>query len=548
MANKEALEMQKECSKQSDNLFAFLGKFLFDNISLNLVAYSFQPPDEVLKARAEALLKDIAEENKKKLAPSKAAVLIKKNKIKAVLQGAKNVFLKKKWDYSLGIERRGQLEPYTKLIVDLHIFSNKLQEVGKDLEDSLSPGLLYADSDRFLGCKQAIDRKISVIISLLEENKEVIKSIMKKKRSFLEANPKALFWKVEDDFLKQAAGKVSLATERIDRLIVDVAGIFKDIKRLYDKGLQAESVVLQEEPLLIPDDVGQGEPEDAGASNQEEAVQQEEESGEEVGDEEAGVEEVGGEETDYGLLETALRKLNSEVLDGEEKLVVLNAIFRNVSKRTIPFLYELIKSADIFLRKQLILLLASLDYPEMIGLYRRFIADDESALRLHGIMGLVKLKSEEAQHVLVSAINDKDLNVRRFIVNCLKHTGTETEVAAIARMANDPSQTVALIAIRKLGLMSNRFAFVNLVQKLDSLDINIRKEAILALRAITKTDLGYDYAASDLERVRMVQQWKVLVAQSYSNPRIIHELRIKQAVSSFKRKKSDVKNKIKEKR
>ena len=523
MANKKILELLKECDKQSDSLYVFLGKFLYENISSGFVTYSFEPQDKALKAKVKSMFKNIAKDEDVKPLPPKSVASVKKNKAKAV-------------EHSLGIERRGQLEPYTKLIVDLHILTNKLQEIEKDLHDSISPGLLYADSDKFLKYQQAIDKKISAIISLSGENKEVIKSIMKKKKDFFEANPKAVSWKAEDDFLKQAASKVSVATDRINRLLDDVAGIFEDIKELYEKGLRTDNAVQQNTPLQMPDDLSeQIESEELIAKDEEELIQQEEEASEE-----------GQDEEDYGLFETASRKLSNQILDGEEKLVVLNAIFRNAPKKTIPFLYELVKAADVFLRKQLIGLLASLDYPEIIGLYRRFIIDDESALRLHGIMGLVKLKSGEAQHVLVSAINDKDLNVRRFIVNCLKHTGTEAEVVAIGRMANDTNEIVAQIAIRKLGLMANHFAFVNLVQKLDDPNANIRKEAILSLRAMTKTDLGYDYAASDLERKRKTQQWKALVAQSYTNPRTLHELRDKQTVSNLEqKKKSYVKNKKK---
>ncbi|MBF0494115.1 MAG: HEAT repeat domain-containing protein, partial [Candidatus Omnitrophica bacterium] len=252
----------------------------------------------------------------------------------------------------------------------------------------------------------------------------------------------------------------------------------------------------------------------------EEENEEAEETEEEVYDEEE-------EEDDYGLFETASRKLASQAAYEEEKLAVLHTLFRNAPKKTVPFLYELIKNSDMYLRRHLMLLLRQVDYPTVVDLYRYLIVDEESALRLQGMMGLVKLDSDEARNVISSAVVDRDPNVRRFIVNCLDHTGGEARVTAIARLSADSDESVRKIAVKKLSLLGNHFAFVNLVPRLEDPDVNVRKEAIYGLKRIAGTDYGYNFLGTEGERRRAVKQWKALAERSYANPGVLRSLREK---------------------
>jgi hypothetical protein len=499
-APKTTPESFNDCDAQLDSLFHHFGKFLYTNIQAGSISYHFDPPDKTLKAQADTLVRNIkAAGNDRRPKPATFS---------ALLRGAQNVLLGINRQRPFGAERRGELEPYTGLVVSLHSILKNLLEIQADLNGCLSLGLLHTSNDRVVAYQHAVNEKLRTIILLVGKNKEVIKLIMEKKRGLLEENTESVPRKAEEDFLKQAARVVAATSRRIDILIGEVVGLFEGIKEAYEKDLKADTAIAEKKY-------------DETAA---EEVPLEEEKDEGPMEEEIKQEDI-AEEEEQGLFETASRKLASELVSPEEKTEVLHTLFRNAPGRTVPFLYEFIRNADMFLQRQVRSLLSNLDYPEMVSLYRRFITDKQSSLRLQGVMGLVKLGSGEARNVIASVVNDPDPNVRRFIVNYLEHAGGEAEAAAIARLANDSDETVARIAVRKLGLMANQFAFVNLVSKLEAPGLKIRKEAIEMLKAFTGTDLGYNYAAPEPERRRQIRQWNTLARQSYTNPRLLRGLR-----------------------
>ncbi|MBF0569707.1 MAG: hypothetical protein HQL18_02905 [Candidatus Omnitrophica bacterium] len=456
-----------------------------------------------------------------------------------------------------GTSRRGQLEPYTKLNVALHVAENKVLDVQRDLADCLAAGLLHTTGDRTAAYQAKLDEKIQKIIVLMRKKREEIKRIMDRKKRFFADNPDVETWKVEEAFLLQIEQEITQTTRRVDGLIDEVVVLFKNINEVFEKDLEQARADRQNEQIrdawiasAEPQEQEEvsAEPEPAASASgeypaeenvQEPASAAEEESSVEESEEELPAEEQAVQEEileaedadtdedtgDYGLLETAARKLRSESASDDDKIAVLHAVFRNAPKRAVPFLYELAREVDIFSQRKLLSFLNLLDYPTMVDLYRRFINDESSALRLQGVMGLVKLKTEEAKHVLVSAIRDRDAHVRRFIVNHLNHTAGEPEATAIARLSADTDEGVARIAIRKLGIMGNHFAFVTIVPKLESQNIKICKEAIDALFSMVGTDLGYNYSAPYPERKRQARAWNTLAKQSYTKPRLLRELR-----------------------
>ncbi len=563
MATKKTQELLQESEKQAESVYASLGRLLYENIQAGAISYSFTSPDTALTAKAKRLLRDIVAEKisdrRTKRAPllrpppAKAPVKAPvrpsveipprkapKNKVVAVLKGVGHVLS----DLSAAaapapanapkpaVSRRGQLDPYTKLIVTGQVCANKIIDVQKDFNDCLSAGLLHTTGERTAVFQAAADEKIQSIISLMAHRREEIKSVMEQKRQFFAENPEAPIWKAEENFLKHVEQEIDETTRHIDRLVDEVVGLFKNINDVFEKDLeharlsrearaalaQEPEEAPQEEPLL-PDPV----------SDEPEPSVEEEGLVAEVATEEAFAaesEETSSEEAgDYGLFETAARKLGRESISDEEKLAVLHTLFRNAPKRAVPFFYELTREADIFFQRKLFSLLNTLDYPTLVDLYRRFVTDEHSSLRLQGIMGLVKLGSSEARNVIVTAIRDRDANVRRFIVNHLDHNGGEAEETAIAHLAGDSDDSVSRIAIRKLGLMANHFAFVSLVPKLESSNVKVCKEAIDALVRMIGVDLDYDYTAPELERKRQARAWKSLAQESYTNPRLVRELR-----------------------
>ncbi|MBF0217668.1 MAG: hypothetical protein HQL30_11835 [Candidatus Omnitrophica bacterium] len=222
MVNKKTLELIRECNEQIESLYSSLGKFLYQNINSGGLSYYFEPSDVALSLRAKALRRDIVAEKisgdkpaKAKAAAAKAsplAVKVKGAPVKPALRPAPDpvkkasVIVKKKKvetrpaeaaaapvtgeraKVSLGREKRGQLEPYTKLLVDLYTFKTRLLEIQNDLNGCLALGLLHTESENADRYQNAFNKKIRTITALIGENKEVIKQIMEKKKQFLENN------------------------------------------------------------------------------------------------------------------------------------------------------------------------------------------------------------------------------------------------------------------------------------------------------------------------------------------------------------------------
>ena len=188
-------------------------------------------------------------------------------------------------------------------------------------------------------------------------------------------------------------------------------------------------------------------------------------------------------------------------------------------------LYNLIKDVELFLKRQLIELLAKVDNPAVSEIYRKFVSDEESFLRLQGIMGLNKFGLEEGKKAMISAANDQDPLIRRLVANCLSLKTSDVEATTIVRLTNDRDESVARIAIRKLGKGKNRFSIMNLIPKLESPNIKIRKEAIEALQAITGNNLGYKYSAPETKRKRAIKMWQKLWEKNRSNPHFLKELK-----------------------
>ncbi|MBF0571447.1 MAG: HEAT repeat domain-containing protein [Candidatus Omnitrophica bacterium] len=549
MPTKNTREFLQECEKQADSLFITFGRLLYENIQAGAIAYYFEPDNPKLTVVAKRLIRDVVAEKisdrKEKREPLSVAKSepLPKFKVSESLPincvGEADVSFApapvSQEQRPSGISRRGQFEPYTKLNVALRVAENKILDVQKDLSDCLSAGLMHTTGERTAAYQAAVDEKIQKITFLMAQKREEIKRIMENKKKFFADNPEVAMWKAEESFLEQIRLEVNETTRRVDDLIDEVIVLFKNINDVYEKDLELARIDRQgsfrpvtqplEPPVPLPE-YPEDLAEEVSGETQEEVLSEQQEVVENGNDEE--LEDQG----DYGLLETASRKLGNESTSDDDKLAVLHTLFRNAPKRAVPFLYELTREADIFFQRKLISLLGTLDYPTMVDVYRRFINDENSSLRLQGMMGLVKLGSEEAKHVIVSAIRDPDAHIRRFIVNHLDHRAGGPEAEAIARLSGDSDEGVARLAIRKLGIMANHFAFVTLVPKLESVNIKVCKETIEALMAITGTDKGYDYSAPLPERKRQARVWKAIAKESYTKPRLLRDLQRESAAGN----------------
>ncbi|MBF0511513.1 MAG: HEAT repeat domain-containing protein [Candidatus Omnitrophica bacterium] len=550
MPTKNRRELLLESEAQAESLFITFGRLLYENIQAGTIAYYFYPEDPALTLQAKRLVRDVVAQKISNRKEKRASTQVPQEAPEALGQRDEKQVL-------VPLSRRGQLEPYVKLNVLLRVAENKILDVQKDLNDCLSAGLLHTSGQRTAAYQAAVDEKIQKITLLMAEKREEIKRVMETKKKFFADNPEDTMWKAEKSFIEELGAQVGVTTRRVDDLIDEVVNLFKNINDVYEKDLEKARIDAGHREARmaasLPAKISPIEPQEQGSYLEEYSesedleepyieTQKEEDllAEEQKQDKAEGVDEK-DQMDDYGLFETAKRKLESESSSDDDKLAVLHTLFRNAPKRAVPFLYELIREADIFLQRKLLSLLSQLDYPTMVDLYRRFINDEHSSLRLQGMMGLVKLGSEEATHVIVSAIRDNDPHVRRFIVNHLDHRAGGPQATAIARLAADSDEGVARVAIRKLGLMGDHFAFVTLVGQLESSNIKVCKETITALVAMTGTDQGYDYSAPVVERKKQARVWKALAKESYIKPRLLRDLK-KEHLLDHKGEKKDIRS------
>jgi len=590
MADKTVEQTIKECDRQLDSLYAHFGKFLYENIRKENIYYCFESQDGHLEEQAHEFLQKIKyyPGSESKIQASLTGIDTPTSKIadqetkpqkrELAQEGVQGKEIKP-------VEKRGSIEPYTKLIIELHKVKNKLMRLKEDADEYLSLAMLHikdAETENLVSGLKEIENRL---ILYIEKNVEAVKDIMEKKKKFIDPSgrlrvnpvfrqahlvprytqanhsvprqdaspfnsaqgevpsksqgaskdaersrskrsrriedsrdiPDALAWKAEDEFLKRATADIKNTSKQVDMLVKKASGFFQEIKRSYQKDLEADK-------LLREGKLKETEEEVVAEEGQEEEKQEEEvEEEREEKQEEAKIEEK-EEERDYGLLETASRKLRDETVVEKEKLRFLDTIFRSIPNKAAGFLFDVIEDVDLSLKKQLIELVKEIKSPILIDLYREFINDGDPFLRLNGIIGLRRLGSGEAKGVIISAVNDRDPNIRRLVANCLNCPGSDSELAAIIRLTNDSDGAVARIAIRKLGKSKNRFSFVNLIPKLESPDIKIRKEVIEALQFMTGTDLGYRYSAPEPERKSSIKNWQKLWEKNQTNPHFLGEM------------------------
>jgi len=181
----------------------------------------------------------------------------------------------------------------------------------------------------------------------------------------------------------------------------------------------------------------------------------------------------------------ACKQLSQDNISPDAKLQIIINLFQRFPTKAPYFLASVIKDADKPTSEKLIELLCGLESPALLALYRAFLESDDSVLVMQGVMGLNRLGSEAAMAAMISAAGNPNPGVRRMIANCIDWRGGNAGTNALIRLKNDSDESVARIAIRKLGNKKNRFALISLMSKLSSPSVKIRKEAAEALHHMT---------------------------------------------------------------
>lgn len=504
-----------DCDAQLKVLYISLGKHLYENIDNGRIRFAFQSSDERLAKKAGELLDRIREAS-----PAQEPSGAPEPEAQAEQPAVRHPSAETR-------DHRGSLERYTELMIELFDIKKKLSALKTDIEEYISLATLHLWESESGGIDEAVrDLRIveENIISLIATNMEAVQDLMTRKKDSANkdhageyADPETLNGEIE--FFNRAAADIRHTSHQVEALVKNAVNLFEEIKRIYEEGIAADLQLKKDFGLLEDSGTPQAAIETA-ASEADEAPMSDLPSAAALA-----VEEF-PDPQEESLLETAARRLSLETVALEEKAQILNTVFRSVPARAVSFLSNILKSMDMPMKKGLVDMLIKMDNPMLVDIYKDFLNSEDALLRMHGIMGLRRIGSEDARSAIISAVDDRDANIRRLVVNCLESTGTNSEMSTIMRMAGDPDETVARVAIRKLGMMQNRVSFTQILPKLDSPNEKIRKEAIGALKTMTGTDLGYKYFASDADRKKSVKSWQKLWNDNQSNPHFLQDIKI----------------------
>lgn len=594
----------EECVKQRKNLYTFLGRFLYENIANEFVECSFSSKHKDLQDKAQALLDGVKHSEKHAVIRGQLEPYTLLN-IKTREVREKLVSLNDDIDecLSAAMFHLVNLEDpkiQTK-IENLHILENEVflllekeMEVVRDvmtkkkyvIDKSEGDNPIRASKEEQMFLKNAtddiediagsVDKLIRHAVRLFKDIKssyvrdiEAQREIQEQlglKRGEEQQEPQgkvSVKAKEPEEETEEQAEEVAVEEEKTEAAAEEDVGEEKETEG------QAEEEVTEKEETEEQAEEEVTEEEETDEEQDEEPVSEEEETedaadekvGEKEETEDAAEEEVSEEEETEEPAEEALSEEEQEAMKDErveiakrkikqpdmilhDKLQVIKGLLKAVPDRFPEFVNDIIKDTDTETKKIITGMLAKVDNDRMSGVYRNFINHSSTFIRLEGMIGFNKWRPEEARDIIVGCVADQDSSVRRFIANYLEVSRSSAESVAVARLANDKDEGVARVAIRKLGKTKNRFSFINLLPKLESTNIIIRKEAIMALQGMTGTDLRYQYSAPDRQRRQACLRWKKMWEQNKSNPRFLREVQPGKAATENKTRVPSVRTRL----
>ena len=120
---------------------------------------------------------------------------------------------------------------------------------------------------------------------------------------------------------------------------------------------------------------------------------------------------------------------------------------------------------------------------------------------------------------LLKAIKNKDSQVRMRVVHIFAQIGDQNSIAVISNaLLYDNSPEVKIQAIREVTKnLAKMLAIPLLIKALEDSNLNVRREAIDALKKRDFQDFGYLPTASEQERKKSIQLWKKYWNRKYPN-------------------------------
>ena len=210
-------------------------------------------------------------------------------------------------------------------------------------------------------------------------------------------------------------------------------------------------------------------------------------------------------------------KVAEDLLDSdmEIKILAVAELGRMKNKAAVPVLGEAVKFEEPHLTLEIVNALIDIGDPSAVRLFKDRVKDSHYRVRVACLRGLYKLavdSDEEANRILLNALQDDHSDVRKSGATFLGWKGNDEAVPALVQGLKDEDERVTKAALSALSAIRDKSAVLPIIKVLGNEDIELKKKALDAIKMITGEEIVFDLQATgdDLNNAidEMVDWWQ----------------------------------------
>ena len=195
-------------------------------------------------------------------------------------------------------------------------------------------------------------------------------------------------------------------------------------------------------------------------------------------------------------------KVAEDLLDSdmEIKILAVAELGRMKNKAAVPVLAEALKFEEPHLTLEIVNSLIDIGDSSAVRLFKDRVQDAHYRVRVACLRGLYKMAAEnddQANRILLNALQDEHPDVRKSGATFLGWKGNEAAVPALVQGLKDEDERVTKAALSALAAIRDKSAVLPLIKVLRNKDIELKKKALDAIKMITGEEIVFDLQAGD---------------------------------------------------
>ena len=195
-------------------------------------------------------------------------------------------------------------------------------------------------------------------------------------------------------------------------------------------------------------------------------------------------------------------KVAEDLLDSdmEIKILAVAELGRMKNKAAVPVLAEALKFEEPHLTLEIVNSLIDIGDSSAVRLFKDRVQDAHYRVRVACLRGLYKMAAEnddQANRILLNALQDEHPDVRKSGATFLGWKGNEEAVPALVQGLKDEDERVTKAALSALAAIRDKSAVLPLIKVLRNKDIELKKKALDAIKMITGEEIVFDLQAGD---------------------------------------------------